>query len=69
MCKLLRNSATGKFLTPDGEWTEDPLKARAIRSVTEALALIEEFRLEDAELYFQEAAPPATPQSFREGLG
>ncbi len=53
--KLIRNSTTGKFLTPDGRWTDDPLKARTIQSVREALALIEQLMLRDVELYSPKA--------------
>ncbi len=68
MRQLIRNSATGKFLTRDGEWTDDPLKARAIHSVTEAMALIEEFKLQNAELYSPKAEqPPRSRQSFCDG--
>ncbi len=52
MRKLIRNQGTGLFFTTDGGWTKDRSKAWVMESVVEACKVLQEFKLQDVELYF-----------------
>ena len=51
MRKLIRSKKKRAFLTREGSWTRDPLRAREV-DVTEAVRMKEQFGLQDVEIYY-----------------
>ncbi len=54
MKKLVRNKATGAFLTGNGDWTQNLSKARVCIDYWEARTLQQQFKLRDVEVYYSE---------------
>jgi hypothetical protein len=52
MKKVIRERATGSFLTKSGEWTEEVTKAWPFENVAQALRARHQFNLQNVELYF-----------------
>lgn len=52
MTKLIRKRATRAFLTNEGRWSLDPVRARRISDPSEATAVMHQLKLEGVELYY-----------------
>ncbi len=52
MRKLIRNQTTKLFLTLEGGWTNDPVKAWNIEQILDALNIANQLKLTDVELFY-----------------
>ncbi len=52
MRKLIRNQITKLFLTSEGGWTNDPLKAWEMEGILDALETAKRLKLTDVELSY-----------------
>ncbi len=59
MRKLIRNQTTKLFLTAEGGWTNDPLKACKIEEILDAVKIAKQLKLTGVELFY----------AFEEGSG